>query len=157
MKFCKCGEEIPEKRIELGYSTCVACSTTKKFSGHLIVHHKTGNEYEVIKDPETAHEMKRMTRAGFGSRRKGGKFIEETVVVKKRVVKSVQPTSVVFVLQKTPADSSKWKDDEWGTKIVEVAEKSKMEATDLLEEVFQMGEMSPDCRKRILYILQLDI
>ena len=115
MKYCSCGEEIPEKRIQLGYSTCVACSTTKKFSGHLVVHHKTGNEYEVIKDPETAHEMKRMTRAGFGARRKGGKFIEETVVVKKRVVKSVQPTAVAFVLQKTPADSSKWKDEEWGT------------------------------------------
>lgn len=157
MKICNCGEEIPEKRIQLGYSTCVACSTTKKFSGHLVVHHKTGNEYEVIKDPETAHEMKRMSRSGFGARRRGGKFEERAIVTQKRVLKSVQPTSVAVILQKTPADSSKWKDEEWGMKIMEVAERSKEEAIELLEDVFQMGEMSPDCRKRILYILQFDI
>jgi hypothetical protein len=156
MKICNCGDEIPEKRLQLGYITCVRCSTTEKFSGNLVVHHKTGNEYEVIRNPETAREVRRMTRAGFGARRKGGKFTE-TVIVKKRTVKSVQPTSAAIVLQKTPPDSSKWKDEEWGTKIVEVAERSKTEATDLLEEVFQLGEMSPDCRKRILYILQFDI
>jgi hypothetical protein len=152
MKICKCGETIPEKRAELGYTTCVECSTTKKFSGHLVVHHKTGNEYEVIRDPGTANEVRRMTRAGFGARRKGGNYEEKTP--RSRKLKPVEHTESTYVIQKISPDPKKWKDEEWGIRVMEAFESSKEEARELLEKIYQSGEMSPDCRKRIIYLME---
>jgi hypothetical protein len=65
-----CQSEIPAARIKAlpNTSTCVACSTEIKWSGVQVINHKTGNEVEVVKDPEAAKEFKRLsTRAGFGT------------------------------------------------------------------------------------------
>lgn len=65
--YCKCGIEIPQKRIDLGYNTCVECSTEEKWSAVPIIYHKTGNTLQVVKDPEVAKEMIAMSRrTGFG-------------------------------------------------------------------------------------------
>ena len=153
MKICNCGSEIPQKRLDLGYSTCVGCSTTKKFSGHLVVHHKTGNEYEVIRDPETAREVKRMTRAGFGARRKGGNHAEKVPTVTRKI-KATAPQETVQILKKVSPDPSKWRDEEGGSQVAKALETSKEEAIRLLEKIYSSGEMSPDCRKRLLHLIQ---
>lgn len=64
---CKCGTTIHPKRIELGYKTCVDCSTERKWGVVPITYHKTGNTVEIVKDPDLADEMNAMSqRTGFG-------------------------------------------------------------------------------------------
>ena len=70
---CKvCSEPIPAVRIQCipGVDTCVKCSEESKYSAIPIIHHKTGNTIEIIKDPEVAKEFRKVsTRAGFGTMR----------------------------------------------------------------------------------------
>jgi hypothetical protein len=64
---CKCGTIIHPKRIELGYKTCVDCSTERRWGVVAITYHKTGNTVEIVKDPDLAAEMNAMAqRKGFG-------------------------------------------------------------------------------------------
>ena len=78
-KHCKhCNNIIPLKRIELlpDTDTCVACSTVDKCSAVPVIHHKTGNEIQIVKDPEVAAEFHRLaSRVGYGTLRglKAGK------------------------------------------------------------------------------------
>ena len=71
MAVCKtCNEDFPEKRKEMGYSVCVKCSNEERWSCIQIIHHKTGNETEIVKDREVAEEfMAKSARAGFGALR----------------------------------------------------------------------------------------
>jgi hypothetical protein len=63
----KCTEPMPPKRLELGYTVCVECSTEKRFGAVPVTNHKTGNTIEVIKDPEQAAKINAMMqRKGFG-------------------------------------------------------------------------------------------
>ena len=67
-----CFGPIPEGRLKVlpSTTTCVTCSTESKWSGVHVIHHKTGNEVEVIKNPQTAAEFHKLsTRAGFGTTR----------------------------------------------------------------------------------------
>jgi hypothetical protein len=67
MAKCKCGSEIPEKRVEMGYKTCVECSTEEKYGFIDVVYHKTGNTIEIL-PAEDAKKMRELTkRRGFGS------------------------------------------------------------------------------------------
>jgi len=70
---CKhCGNLIPFKRLEIipGCRTCVNCTTEEKFSGVPVINHKTGNEVQVVKDPEVAKEfLKKASRTGYGTLR----------------------------------------------------------------------------------------
>lgn len=66
MKCTKCKNEIPAKRVELGYKDCVDCSTTEAYSCVDIVYHKTGNTIQVM-DKETADAINKLSRrSGFG-------------------------------------------------------------------------------------------
>jgi hypothetical protein len=66
MKCTKCKTEIPEKRVKLGYSICVDCSTTEAYSCVDIVYHKTGNTIQIM-DKETAELINKASRrSGFG-------------------------------------------------------------------------------------------
>lgn len=70
MKVCTCGSTIPEARVSLGYAQCVDCSTEAKWSAIQVVHHKTGNETQIVKDPEVAEEFyAKSQRTGFGTLR----------------------------------------------------------------------------------------
>lgn len=63
IKYCKvCNEQIPQGRLKAvpGTNTCTAHSNTFRYMGRMIIHHKTGNEIEIYKDPETAKEMFRL-------------------------------------------------------------------------------------------------
>jgi hypothetical protein len=65
--ICKCGSQIPEKRLELGYKTCVDCSTESRWTIVPVNYHKTGNTAEVIKDPEVAADfLFQSQRKSFG-------------------------------------------------------------------------------------------
>lgn len=155
MNCTKCGAFIPEKRHEMGFTVCVNCSTQPKWSGHLVVHHKTGNEYEVIKDQETAQILKKLsTRNGFSSARKGATAHPTISKNGGRVYdapsQNIPETRVI--LGRKPADSSKWRDEVHGPMLLSMYETSPTEAKKKLEEIFQSGELSPTCRKQLLLI-----
>lgn len=73
MKTCKnCGSKMPEKRIELGYSSCVECSTTSAYGFVNIVNHKTGNTVQPMPKDQAAAINKMGDRKRFGTVLKGG-------------------------------------------------------------------------------------
>lgn len=150
--ICKCGATIHPKRVELGFTFCVECSPVQKASGHLVVHHKTGNEYQIIKDPETAAKMASMSsRNGFGSNRRA--VAKDTKEIKK-IIKPAEKIDIVPTeLSRKPADSSKWADEAWTLAILDKLSSSKEEAKALLDLGFNKGEISPLARKRLLVIL----
>jgi hypothetical protein len=56
------------RRSALGYKECVGCSTEVKWSGVPVINHKTGNEVQIIKDPDAAAEfIAKSSRVGFGT------------------------------------------------------------------------------------------
>jgi hypothetical protein len=66
---CRCGSQIPLRRIELGYAECVNCSTVEQVGCIDIVYHKTGNTIQIT-DKETAERMRELSRrTGFGTLR----------------------------------------------------------------------------------------
>lgn len=62
-KYCKvCGTEIHPRRVALGYSTtCVNHSTASKYTGVVAAGSKNDFEVHVIKDPEVAKELVKMS------------------------------------------------------------------------------------------------
>lgn len=64
---CKCGEPIPDIRLELGYSCCIGCSTEKKAVCFMVFSHKTapeliavdGNNNEAVRQAHRANERAR--------------------------------------------------------------------------------------------------
>lgn len=70
MKCKVCRTQIPQARWDLGYRTCVSCSQEEKWSSVPVINHKTGNEIQIIKDPEVAAEfLAKSARKGFGTLR----------------------------------------------------------------------------------------
>jgi hypothetical protein len=135
----------------MGYTVCVECSSEKKASGHLVVHHKTGNEIQVIKDPETAAKMASMSnRNGFGSNRRA--IAKEGVDLKKKVLPPKDFKIDPKLVAKKPADPSKWNDEAWTLAILDKMGDTA-EAKSLLDRVFSDGLISPLARKRLLVIL----
>ncbi len=59
--FCRCGQQIPEKRLELGFKECVKCSTVEPVGCVDVVYHKTGNTIEIT-DRATAERMRKLSR-----------------------------------------------------------------------------------------------
>lgn len=79
MKRCiNCNEVIPKQRL-LALPTsnyCIQCSNVDKVSAIPVIHHKTGNEIQIIADKSVADEFHRLSsRVGFGTLRglKAGK------------------------------------------------------------------------------------
>jgi len=89
---CKiCNKEINLKRFNFGYKTCVDCSTESKFSGVPVINHKTGNEIQIVKDPEVAAEfMAKSARTGYGTLR------GMSLRYKKQVVTSSKKDKIVY-------------------------------------------------------------
>ena len=53
-EICKCGTTVHPVRINLGYKTCVQCSTTKTYSYVPIIEHKTGNTIQIVSQEVSA-------------------------------------------------------------------------------------------------------
>lgn len=65
-----CNLLIPVERINVlpNVRTCVNCSTSSKYTAVPVIHHKTGNEVQIVKNPDVAREFVRLSkRAGFGT------------------------------------------------------------------------------------------
>jgi hypothetical protein len=62
-KYCKvCQKEIPQKRVELGYSeTCVDHSNTFRYVGFVAGTNKVDYEISIVRDLETAKHMQKLT------------------------------------------------------------------------------------------------
>jgi len=72
-KICtECGNDIPQKRTELGYKTCVNCSTTDSYGFVNIVNHKTGNTVQTMPKEQAEAINKIGERKRFGTVLKGG-------------------------------------------------------------------------------------
>lgn len=68
MKCKTCFELMNPKRLELGYRICISCSVEPKWSSVPVINHKTGNEIQIVKDPEVAAEfLAKSARKGFGT------------------------------------------------------------------------------------------
>jgi hypothetical protein len=64
---CKCNQEIPTGRANLGYRTCVECSTEQALGCVDIIYHKTGNTIQQCTQ-EQAEAIRRVSRrSGFGA------------------------------------------------------------------------------------------
>lgn len=70
---CKsCQSVIPEKRSQLGYTTCTQCSTTESYGFVNIINHKTGNTIQVMPKEIAAAINKVGDRKRFGTILRGG-------------------------------------------------------------------------------------
>jgi hypothetical protein len=79
MKKCNnCTSDIPMQRLVVLPNTtvCSSCSNVDKVSAIPIIHHKTGNEIQIVADKDVANEFSKLSsRVGFGTLRglKAGK------------------------------------------------------------------------------------
>ena len=97
---------MPEKRWDLGYRVCTSCSTESRWSGVPVINHKTGNEVQIIKDPEVAAEfLAKSARVGFGALRgmtRGYRRPTTSVEPPKNVViEAVKPVAVTIISRRT--------------------------------------------------------
>ena len=69
MNECKkCGVEIDSHRYHLGYTECVDCSETEKYSAHQVYPHKTGGYIQPVKS-ETKKHLQNIDRRSSGGGR----------------------------------------------------------------------------------------
>ena len=64
---CKCGNNIPQGRVDLGYKTCVNCSSVKRYGCVPVTNHKTGNSIQIIAESDAAVINKAFRRKGYGT------------------------------------------------------------------------------------------
>ena len=65
----KCKHNIPQARLDLGYTECVECSTVEKLGCIDTINHKTGNTIQVMSRGDADQASKLTKRAGFGTLR----------------------------------------------------------------------------------------
>ena len=62
-KCSRCSVDVPQARIDEGYTICVDCSTEEKVSCHTIYPHKTGGYIQVV-SKEQSQRLNRLDRRG---------------------------------------------------------------------------------------------
>ena len=62
----KCNHDIPQARLDLGYTVCVECSTEEKLGCIDTINHKTGNTVQVMSREDADKASKLTKRSGFG-------------------------------------------------------------------------------------------
>ena len=65
MNCSRCNTEVPQARIDMGYTICTDCSTEEKVSCHTIYPHKTGGYIQVVSKEQSAN-LNRLDRRGTG-------------------------------------------------------------------------------------------
>ena len=69
MNECKkCGVEIDNHRYQLGYTECIDCSETEKYSAHQVYPHKTGGYVQPVKSETKKHLQNIDRRSNNGGR-----------------------------------------------------------------------------------------
>ena len=64
---CKCKNIIPNVRVQLGYKTCVNCSTVERYGCAPLINHKTGNSIQIMSSSDAAKIAKLTRRSGYGT------------------------------------------------------------------------------------------
>ena len=64
---CKCTKIIPQGRVNLGFTTCVDCSTTEKYGCAPLINHKTGNSIQIMSSSDAKRIAKLTQRRGYGT------------------------------------------------------------------------------------------
>ena len=80
MNCSLCSKDVPQARIDEGYTICVECSTEEKVSCHTIYPHKTGGYIQVVSKEQSAN-LNRLDRRGTSV--KTAKHYKPFVVEKK--------------------------------------------------------------------------
>ncbi len=62
MKCAVCDAEIPEERVELGFSTCIKHSNAKPRVGFMVFNHKTAPEIAIV-DASNKEGLRQAVRA----------------------------------------------------------------------------------------------
>ena len=66
-QVCKCGEVIPQGRLDLGYTVCVNCSSVEQYGCAPLINHKTGNTIQIMSQSDAIHIAKLTRRKGYGT------------------------------------------------------------------------------------------
>ena len=66
--ICKsCKTIIPQGRVDLGYKTCIKCSSVERYGCVPVTNHKTGNSIHVLPQSQAAVINKAFRRKGYGT------------------------------------------------------------------------------------------
>ena len=74
--ICKCKNIIPNVRVNLGYKTCVECSTVEQYGCAPLINHKTGNSIQIMSQSDAAKIAKMTQRRVYGTMLKQMKEID---------------------------------------------------------------------------------
>lgn len=64
---CKCNNTIPKGRLDLGYTTCVNCSTVERYGCAPLTNHKTGNSIQIMSMSDSVKISRLTRRSGYGT------------------------------------------------------------------------------------------
>ena len=67
MRQCKCGDTIPQARLDLGYNNCVNCSDVQPYGCAPVINHKTGNSITIMSKDDASRIRKMTQRRGYGT------------------------------------------------------------------------------------------
>ena len=73
MNCSRCDVEVPQARIDMGYTICTDCSTEEKVSCHTIYPHKTGGYIQVV-SKEQSENLNRLDRRGYSGVKKARNY-----------------------------------------------------------------------------------
>ena len=73
-KCSLCEKDLPNERIHLGYTECLKCSDTEKYSSHTVYPHKTGGYIQPM-SVEQSDNLKRLDRRSSGGSARKAKGI----------------------------------------------------------------------------------
>ena len=68
MVCTKCDNKVDDYRYHLGYTDCIDCSDTEKYSAHVVYPHKTGAFVQPV-TKTASNNLKRMDRRSVGGGR----------------------------------------------------------------------------------------
>ena len=113
MNCSLCSKDVPQARIDEGYTICVECSTEEKVSCHTIYPHKTGGYIQVVSKEQSAN-LNRLDRRGTSV--KSAKYYKPFVVGKKEEPKRYKSRrcTKVYTSYENALKSVLEYFDEWG-------------------------------------------
>ena len=145
MNCTNCGTNIPTKRADLGYKTCIECSTTESYGCVNIINHKTGNTVQVMSKEQAAMINKIGDRKRFGTILRGGSKSD-----------NYNPKKVIYGGCSTSFVGSKELFDEVGEKAVNMLELRGLDAAlSLIDKECKEYTISGTQAFRIKQIVQI--
>jgi hypothetical protein len=157
---CKCGQHIPSKRLELGYSVCVECSSEPAWSCSALTYHKTGNTIEIIKDPELAYNINQMaSRKSFGVMKgitgSWTRYRKPTEGHTKP--QKVDLTGQIISEKRVSSYVPRLREDRFDAIGHRAMELPLQEALDYVREQFRLGWLSQESFKKLVGILKVTL